>query len=544
VAVDSAGNLYIADTDNNRIRKVMAAGVISSVAGNGTSGYSGDGGSATAARLSYPQGVAVDSAGNLFIADTSNERIRKVTAAGVISTVAGNGISGFGGDGGVATSAQLNFPQGVAVDSAGNLFIADSSNNRIRRVTDVNFSDAKAQISSPAPGSTLTSSTVMFSWTAGTGVNQYHLSIGTTAGGTNIYSLNQGASLSVTVSGLPTNGSTLYVRLWSLIADGWGYSDYTYTATAIMKAQISSPAPGSTLTSSTVMFSWTAGTGVTQYHLSIGTTTGGTNIYSLNQGASQSVAVSGLPTNGGTLYVRLWSLIASNWDYNDYSYTASSTAGTKAQMVSPTPGSTLTSSTVTFTWDSGTNVSQYHLYIGTTAGGANIYSLNQGAGLSVTVSGLPANASTLYVRLWSLIAGNWGYNDYSYTASSTAGTKAQMVSPTPGSTLTSSTVTFTWDSGTNVSQYHLYIGTTMGGANIYSLNQGAGLSVTVSGLPANASTLYVRLWSLIAGSWDYNDFTYTASSVASMKAKIIGPTPGSTLTSALQWGSDQESSLR
>jgi sugar lactone lactonase YvrE len=134
VAVDSAGNLYIAEYGNNRIRKVTLAGVISTVAGNGTKGFSGDGGPATSAKLNGPTGIAVDSAGNLYIADYGNSRIRMVTSAGVISTVAGDGTSGFGGDGGPATSAQFYYPEGVAVDSAGNLFISDSSNNRIRMV--------------------------------------------------------------------------------------------------------------------------------------------------------------------------------------------------------------------------------------------------------------------------------------------------------------------------------------------------------------------------------------------------------------------------
>jgi trimeric autotransporter adhesin len=135
VAVDSAGNLYIADSGNNRIRKVTPAGIISTVAGNGTSGFSGDGGPATMARLFMPIGVAVDSAGNIYIADTFNLRIRKVTLTGTITTVAGNGSKGYGGDGSPATAAKLNSPSGVMVDSAGNIYIADSGNNRIRKVT-------------------------------------------------------------------------------------------------------------------------------------------------------------------------------------------------------------------------------------------------------------------------------------------------------------------------------------------------------------------------------------------------------------------------
>ena len=134
VALDGAGNLYIADEGNNRIRKVDAAGVISTVAGSSTAGFSGDGGTATAAKLNFPAGVALDGAGNLYIADSLNQRIRKVDAAGAISTVAGDGTRGFGGDGGAAVAAQLDFPRGVALDGAGNLYIADSLNQRIRKV--------------------------------------------------------------------------------------------------------------------------------------------------------------------------------------------------------------------------------------------------------------------------------------------------------------------------------------------------------------------------------------------------------------------------
>ncbi len=135
VAVDAAGNLYIADTYNCVIRKVAADGTIATVAGSGTCGYAGDGGPATGAQLNLPYGTAVDSAGNLYIADTSNSRIRKVAANGAISTVAGTGSSGYSGDGGPAVSSQLKQPAAVAVDAAGNLYIADSGNNRIREVT-------------------------------------------------------------------------------------------------------------------------------------------------------------------------------------------------------------------------------------------------------------------------------------------------------------------------------------------------------------------------------------------------------------------------
>ena len=134
VASDAAGNLYIADTDNHRIRMVNSAGNISTVAGSGTAGFSGNGGAATAAQLNAPSGLALDRSGNLYIADAGNHRIRMVNSAGVISTVAGSGTAGFDGDGGAAVAAPLNSPRDVALDRSGRLYIADKNNNRIRRV--------------------------------------------------------------------------------------------------------------------------------------------------------------------------------------------------------------------------------------------------------------------------------------------------------------------------------------------------------------------------------------------------------------------------
>jgi predicted phage tail protein/sugar lactone lactonase YvrE len=134
VAVDAAGNVYVADTSNHRIRRVSTTGAITTVAGNGTSGFSGDGGPATSAQLRFPEGVWVDAGGDLYIADTGNHRVRKVDTSGVISTVAGTGTAGFSGDGGPATAAQLNGPRDITTGGA-NLYIVDGLNHRIRRVT-------------------------------------------------------------------------------------------------------------------------------------------------------------------------------------------------------------------------------------------------------------------------------------------------------------------------------------------------------------------------------------------------------------------------
>jgi sugar lactone lactonase YvrE len=144
LAFDSSGNLFIADSGNHAIRRIAGDGTITTVAGTGVRGFSGDGGPAARARLNTPDGIAFDPAGNLYIADTLNQRIRRVSRAGTIVTVAGSGLLstvghntggfGFSGDGGPAVDAQLSIPEGVATDTHGNLYIADTGNDRIRKV--------------------------------------------------------------------------------------------------------------------------------------------------------------------------------------------------------------------------------------------------------------------------------------------------------------------------------------------------------------------------------------------------------------------------
>jgi uncharacterized protein (TIGR03437 family) len=134
LATDTSGNLYVSDTGNQRVRK-LSGGSIATVAGNGTAGYGGDGGAATSAQINSPAGLAVDGAGNLYIADFSNHAVRKVAPGGTITTIAGTGVAGYAGDGGPAAQAQLNGPSALALDSTGNLYIADSGNHVIRRIS-------------------------------------------------------------------------------------------------------------------------------------------------------------------------------------------------------------------------------------------------------------------------------------------------------------------------------------------------------------------------------------------------------------------------
>ncbi len=254
VAVDTGGNVYAADDGpywvvvrpgsdlnhvqwNSRIRRVAPGGAITTVAGDGSSGYSGDGGPATEASLSYPNSVAVDGAGNLYIGEgdfdsdstggfvfvnqsPGNERIRKVDASGTITTVAGDGTAGYGGDGGAAASAQLNNPSGVAVDSAGNVYISDSGNNAIRLLVPVGtralLSVTSTHSGYLAPGQTAATFAVVVSNAAGAGP---------TTG-------------TVRVKELVSSGLTLV----SMAGAGWSCSSDTCTRTDALPGGSSYPA--------------------------------------------------------------------------------------------------------------------------------------------------------------------------------------------------------------------------------------------------------------------------------------------------------------
>jgi Secretion system C-terminal sorting domain/NHL repeat len=134
VAYDGAGNVYIADEGNNVIRKVNTSGIISTIAGNGTAGYTGDGGAAVSAQLYAPYGIVVDQAGNIYFSESGNHVIRKISTSGIISTIAGTGTAGYSGDGSMASVAQLYQPEGIAIDGYGNIYIADEANSAIREV--------------------------------------------------------------------------------------------------------------------------------------------------------------------------------------------------------------------------------------------------------------------------------------------------------------------------------------------------------------------------------------------------------------------------
>jgi hypothetical protein len=314
------------------------------------------------------------------------------------------------------------------------------------------------------------------------------------------------------------------VRLWSKSAatGAWVYNDYTYTAfTAVVTfapATMTAPAAGSVLTGSSVTFQWTTGTGVSQYWLYASNTgAGNSELANIDKGAATSHTLTNLPTNGSTVYVRLWSKNAATgaWVYNDYTYTAFTAATfSPAVMTSPANGATLAGTSTAFQWTTGAGVSQYWLYASNVAaGGMELANIDKGTSTSHTLTNLPANGGPVWVRLWSKnsLTAVWVYNDYVYTAFSSTGNfaPAVMISPANGAVLTSAPL-FQWTSGTGVAEYWLYISKAApGGTEYYNASAGKNTSLLFAGLPTGGNT-YVRLWSKNASSstWSFVDYAF------------------------------------
>jgi murein DD-endopeptidase MepM/ murein hydrolase activator NlpD len=361
---------------------------------------------------------------------------------------------------------------------------------------------------SPNNGQVLNQTSVTLSWGVSANANSYDVYFGTTS---NPPFLANQAGTSRTVS--VTSGQTYF---WKVVAKVSCNSSLTSATpissftiqTSCAPAQMTSPANRSTFTSSTVAFNWTTGTCVTRYWIFIGSTPGAYDLFNRDMVTSTSVTTT-MPTDGRTVYVTLWSWINGAWQSNAYSYIAGGCA--KAAMTSPANGSTFPSSTVTFNWTTGSCVTRYWIFIGSTPGAYDLFNRDMVTTRSVTAT-MPTDGRTIYVTLWSWINGAWQSNSYTYTAHLLGGCsplKAAMTSPANGSTFTSSTVTFNWTTGSCVTRYWIFIGSTPGAYDLFNRDMVTSTSVTTT-MPTNGRTVYVTLWSWINGAWQSNVYTYTA----------------------------------
>ena len=364
--------------------------------------------------------------------------------------------------------------------------------------------------------------TQTFTWDAlNADVNNWWLYIGSEKGERDYFDSGRlpDSTLTTTVTGLPVNGSPIYVTLWYQISGGneWATIEATYTAFG-SSPFITSPAPGSILADSTETFSWSGnGLNVSHYWLYAGSEEGENDYFdSGNLGSSSNVIATGLPTDRSTVYIRLWYRINDTgpWQFIDETYTAH-TISAVPEFTSPTPGSTLTGTSQIFTW-SGTNIdtTEYVLYVGSNQGARNYGSDNTSIYTSSSAIDLPGDGSTVYVRLWYRLNRNspWLYIDETYTT--TTSLLVEITSPVPPGPLTdpTGTETFTWTPNlTDATHYWVYAGSSQGGRDYVDTGLLSTTATTLTGLPTDGSSIWIRLWHRDIRHWEYIDVEYTAA---------------------------------
>ena len=545
VALDGAGDVFVADTGNNAVKEIVAVnGQVSSTSTVNTvgSGFSG------------PAGVAVDAAGDVFVADDGNNAVKEIVAeSGQVSSSSTVNIVGTG----------FSAPGSVAVDGSGDVFVADSGHNAVKEIVAVN-----GLVSSSSTVNTVGSG---FSGPTGVAVDA--------AGDVFVADqINNAVKEIVAVSGQVSSGSTVEILGWGIaspagvaldasgdvfVADAnfVGQSNSAVTEmplatppalTAIGATNVGTtdivdgpltatvanngnatlifnlPSSGDNPGLSTSNFTWDdSASTCTQ------TTKSSSTAFTLAEGASCIVAVQFTPTANGTL--------TDNLSLTDNTLNASSAtqllplsgvAATAATMSSPTPGNPLAAASTTFTWNAGSGgVSGYYLWIGTSLGTADLANIGVSSSTTQATVTLPTSGATIYVQLWTkLTSGNLISNSYTYTEDNI--TAATMSTPTPGNPLIAATTTFTWNAGSGgVTGYYLWIGTSVGTANLANIGVSSSTTQATVTLPTSGATIYVQLWTkLTSGNLISNSYTYTEDTITA--ATMSTPTPGGKLTAA------------
>jgi hypothetical protein len=400
------------------VSKISAAGnvlVYSTYLGGGTSNWA--------------SGITVDPAGNAYVAGNTSSIdfpiVNGVQAAfngnydAFVSEInpSGNGLvfsTVYGGSASDAANA-------IALDSSSNVYTGGQTNSGdfpLHSAYQSNYTGLATGWLMRLGTSVVTGPTVLpgtsytFGWSATAGADQYWLDVGSFVGVGDYYAAaTTGTSIAVTT--LPCDGRPVFVQVWVHIGGAWQPpARSTYTA-ASGCAALSAPADGSTFSSATVSFSWTAIAGADQYWLDVGNSIAHGDIFG-GATTSASLTVTNIPCDGRTIFGQLWTHSGGAWkNPGRYEFVASSPCG---RIATPVPNSTLSGSTVTLSWSSGTGVTAYWLDVGTAIGHGNIFGNNVGTALFHTVTGIPVNGSPIYVQLWSQIGGVWNLNRYTYTA--------------------------------------------------------------------------------------------------------------------------------
>jgi large repetitive protein len=549
LAVDGAGDLFVADYMNNRVLEIPAGGGAAIAIDPTVNGIP----------LENPHGVGVDGAGDLFIADLANGRVIEVPAGGGAATAIDPAVNGV----------RLASPTGISVDGAGDLFISDGMNHRMVEVaagsgaaTSIdetlydeglgeiygvtvdgggdlfivegglegghNIVEELQRSKPPAlafPTLTAVGSTDMIDGVQTVEVMNigneplmltflgYPVDFPEVGGDANACTgstnLSAGQVCDISVEFRASNSGALSegVALTDNALNATGaQQSISAAATGEALAALTSPTPGNVLPGPTVTFTWTGSAAARYYFLSVGSAgVGSNNLFISGKVPTTSCTAGGLPTNGETIYVRMTTYFGTVQLYTDYTYTAA----TLAALTSPAAGSALAGPSVTFTWKAGTSATGYSMWFGSTGVGTyNLKYTTETTAASVTVTGLPTNGETIYVRLYTYFNSVSAHADYTYTAAP-PGSPATMITPTAGSTLGASNVMFAWTTGTGVTENQLWLGLSgPGSSNLYTSGWLTTTSTTATKLPAKGATVYARLYSLVYGAVVYNDYTY------------------------------------
>jgi large repetitive protein len=503
VAVDGAGDLFIADLANSRVIEVPAGGGTAAAIDPAVNGV----------RLASPTDIAVDGAGDLFISDGMNHRMVEVAAGGGAATSIDETLYDEG----------LGEVYGVTVDGGGDLFIVEGGLEGGHNIVEELQRSTPPALAFPtltAVGSTDTTDGVQTVEVMNIGNEPLALTalgypidfpeVGGDANAcTGSANLNAGQECDVSVEFSASNSGALSegVVLTDNALNATGaQQSISAAATGEALAALTSPTPGNVLPGPTVTFTWTGSAAARYYWLSVGSTgVGSNNLFMTGRVPTTSCTAGGLPTNGQTVYVRLTTYFGTVQLYTDYTYTAA----TLGALTSPAAGSALAGPGVTFTWNVGTSATGYSMWFGSTGVGSyNLKYTAETTANSATVSGLPTNGETIYVRLCTYFNSVVGCNDYIYTAAP-PGSPATMITPTAGSTLGASKVSFSWTAGAGATQYDLWLGLSgPGSSSLYASGWQTTTSATVASLPAKGATVYARLYSLVYGVTQYIDYTY------------------------------------
>ncbi|WP_144395330.1 hypothetical protein [Pleionea sediminis] len=276
-------------------------------------------------------------------------------------------------------------------------------------------SQSLAELQSPSPGSRLTNSSETFRWSSID--SDIWLSVGTEQGGNSIYDRNVSGLTQQRVDNLPTNGSSVYVRLWTYVDNSWKYKDYDFSTgggTHSGLAQITAPRPNSTIENTSVVFEWSSTNN--DVWLSVGDASGGNNFFNRNVSGQNSQRVNNLIINGDNIYVRLWTWYQNRWQYEDYTYQTVSNQDGLARLTSPDPNSVIRGGATTFRWTPIDN--DVWLSVGSSQGGKDLFDKKVAGQQGQYVDNLPTNGRTIYLRLWTWYQSRWQYIDYQFSSAS------------------------------------------------------------------------------------------------------------------------------